>query len=109
MIADATFYGFVTHDVANNLRSVGDEFAQAEQENNVSERLGRKYHDALSAYRNALYECPWAPGNMIIDPTAHDGMMRDKMNAKLARVQNEIGRILDHFGGVLSLAHGDEL
>jgi hypothetical protein len=108
MIADSPFHSFVTQDIANTLRLAGEEFVAAERDNNVSERLGRKYHNALSAYRNALYECPWAPGNMIIDPSAHDGMMREKMSAELTRVQNEILRILDQFGGVLSLAHGDE-
>lgn len=103
MVADPTFIGFVPQDVANNLRLVGDEFAEAERQNNVSERLGRKYHNALGAYKNALYDCPYSPGAMIIDPTAHDSMMRQKMNEELARVQKEVARILSHLGGILSL------
>jgi hypothetical protein len=45
---------------------------------------------------------------MIIDPTAYDSMMRDKMNGELARVHKEVGRILSHLGGVLSLMPQDE-
>jgi hypothetical protein len=33
----------------------------------------------------------------------HDSMMMEKMREELARVQKEHSRILDQFGGVLSL------
>jgi hypothetical protein len=103
MIADPTFQGFVTQDVVNNLRSVGDEFAQAEHDDKVSERLGRKYHNALTAYQNALADSPYSPVGVTIDPTAYDVMMREKMNDELSRVRTEVSRILKHLGGVLSL------
>ena len=57
MIADPIFSSFVSDSVAETLRSVGDEFTEAERQNNVSERLGRKYHEALRAYENALGDC----------------------------------------------------
>jgi len=108
MIADSTFHAFIPQDLTDALRSIGNEFAEAELQNKVSESLGRKYLKALNAYGNALHEVPWAPGNAILGPTAHDAMMRQKIEAELLRIQNEVSGILNHFGGALSLVDDED-
>jgi hypothetical protein len=107
MIADPTFNGFVGDDVIQTLRSVGNEFAEAERQNNVSERLGRKYHKALRGYENALTVGPWSPGSSTIDMSAH-GFMFEKMNDELAAVHKEDARILACFGDALTLTPDDD-
>jgi hypothetical protein len=107
MIADPTFSGFVPDDVVQTLRSVGNEFTEAERQNNVSARLGRKYHKALRAYENALADCPNSPGSSTIDMSA-DGVMFKKMNEELAALHKEGARILVHFGGALALTPDED-
>jgi len=108
MIVNPLFKPFVSGAVAETLQSVSNEFDAAAQQNTVTESLGRKYHSALAAYENALGDCPWSPDSMTIEPTAHDGIMRDKMREELGRVRHEYSRILNHFGGALSLAGDDD-
>ncbi len=108
MIADTTFSQFVPTEVASALRSIGEEFTEAERQKSVSERLGRKYDKALRTYESALYECPYSVGAMIIDPSEHDAMMREKMNQELKRVQAEYARILTQFGGALALTPDED-
>ncbi|HWN08254.1 MAG TPA: hypothetical protein VNO50_03125 [Pyrinomonadaceae bacterium] len=108
MIADTTFSIFVPNEVTDALRSIGEEFSEAERQDEVSERLGRNYVNALRAYEGALYECPYSPGANIIQPSAHDALMRDKMNQELIRVQAEGARMLTHFGGYLVLTLDEE-
>lgn len=108
MIADAIFSSFVPHDVAATLRSVGEEFSEAERHDGVSARLGRKYLKALKAYENALRDCPYSPGAMIIEPSAHTSMMREKMNKELTRIEEERARIRAHFGGALALTADED-
>jgi hypothetical protein len=103
MIADNTFGSFISEDVANNLRDVGEEFDEGVSQNNLTDSLGRKYERALRAYERELYNCPYSPTGIMVQPSAHDSMMMEKMREELARVQKEHSRILDQFGGVLSL------
>ncbi len=103
MIADNTFNSFVSEDVVNDLRIVGQEFDEAVRQGNLTDSLGRKYDRALRAYEKELYDCPYSPTGMMVQPSAHDSMMMEKMREELARIQKEHSRILDQFGGVLSL------
>ena len=102
MIADPTFNGFVADAVIQTLRTVGNEFTEAERQNTISPRLGRKYHNALTAYENALTAGPWSPSSSTIDMST-DGVMLEKMNAELAAIRQQGARILNHFGGALAL------
>ena len=103
MIADNTFSGFVSENVVNDLRTVGEEFDEAVRQGSLSDDLGRKYDRALRAYVKELYDCPYSPTGAMVQPSAHDSMMMEKMGEELARIQKEHSRILDQFGGVLSL------
>lgn len=89
--------------VAKTLRSVEKEFADAEKQKYITARLGRKYHNALAAYENVLLNGIWSPGSIIGGLSASDEMMREKMRQELERVSKEYSRILNHFGGALSL------
>ena len=51
---------------------------------------------------------PYSPAAMMIEPSAHDSIMRGKMSEELARAQNEGARILTHFGGALALTPDDD-
>jgi len=103
MIANPMFQGFINQDVVGNLRSVGDEFVEAERTRRVTEQLGRKYHHALSAYKTLLYECPYSPTAAHLNPTEHTVVMRETLDTELTRIQTEFSRIISHFGGVLRL------
>ena len=106
MIADATFSQFVPQAVTSHLRSVGDEFTVSEQKKNVTEQLARKYSRALASYEKALGECPYS--GLMIEPSAHDVMMSQKLSEELKRVRSEYSRILAQCGGTLSLAHNED-
>jgi hypothetical protein len=55
-----------------------------------------------------LLETPYSPAASIIQPSAHDVMMCEKLNQELKRIREEYSRILVHFGGALSLASDEE-
>jgi hypothetical protein len=103
MIADSTFSSFVSDDVVNNLRAAGDEFNEAARQGNLTESLGQKYIRALTAYERELYDCPYSPTTNMVQPTAHDSVMMGRMREELARVQKERSRVVNQFGGYLSM------
>lgn len=107
MIANPMFNGFVSEDVIQTLRTVGNAFTEAERQDRVSPRLGREYYKALRAYESALADCPWSPGSSTIDMSPDDAM-RKAMNEELATVHNEVARIRAHFDGVLPLTSDDD-
>lgn len=108
MIADSTFSSFVSKDVMDHIHTVEEEFDEAVRQGNLTDHWGRKYSRALRAYESQLYDCPYSPSGMLNQPSAHDSMMMEKMREELARIQREHSRILDQFGGGLSLEEDEE-
>jgi hypothetical protein len=108
MTVDPWFLTFVPSEVVSTLHCVEGEFHDAENREDVSGELARKYHNALRAYQNALEDCPYGPGVNLVPVFSHDSMMRDRISEVLAGIEKEYSRILDHTGGALALTSSDE-